>query len=192
MICRTQRSRYLVDQVIWNYIGADQSTSFGTFVDSFDFEQELSNIEYENGKTLPGGVYWRLQKGVKFAKKLKRDGDTHWNNPQQWDVGEYKRFDPCTFDFPPVTYGSVIHAELEKYTPANLEKLLVNPSYSPMYRNMVGKVLEKKVTIEKEKDKAKKIAKEKEKPSTNHEAKILHFVHRILKATRNSLLDLTV
>ena len=132
---------------IWNYIGADQSTSFGTFVDSFDREQELSNIEYENGKTLPPGVYWMLQKGVKFAKKLKRDGDTHWNNLQQWDVGEYKRFDPCTFDFPTATYGSVIHAQLEKYTPAQLEKLLVNPSYSLMYHNTVGKVLEKKITI---------------------------------------------
>ena len=152
---------YLSTQAIQDYIGADQSISFGTFIDSFDSEQELLNIEYEDGKTLKrraGGVYYRLQKGVIFAKKLKTDGNTHWDNPQQWDVGEYKHFNPCTFDFPTASYGSVIHAKLEKYTPAQLEKLLV----IPMYRNTVKKVLEKKIRMEKE-ILERKITMEKEK-----------------------------
>ena len=44
------KNNYLVDQAIWNYIGADQSPLFGTFVDSFDYKQELLNIEYKKIK----------------------------------------------------------------------------------------------------------------------------------------------
>jgi len=178
-ICTTQRSCYLVDQAIQNYIRADQSTSFGTFVNSFDFKQEVSNIEYENGKTLKrraGGVYYMLRKGVTFAKKLKRDGNTHWDNPQQWDVGEYERFNPFTFVFPPTTYRSVLHAKLEKYTPAQLEKLLV----IPMYRNTVEKVLEKKIRMEKETLERKitnEKEKEREKENEKEKEKLLTILH---------------
>lgn len=91
------------DLTVWNFIGERSTTTFREFINNVRSEQEMEDTGYNPNinntlRKRAQGQYNKLLKGVRYAKHRKKNGLPHWDDPTQWDVGDFQDTDMETLD----------------------------------------------------------------------------------------------